>query len=120
MAKSEKRALVTGAAGLIGSHVTDLLVRKGWKVRALDNLEPQTHLRGKPPWVNSKAEFIHGDIRDRETIATGLDTIDIVFHQAAYGGYMAQNSKNAHINSVDDLPKIVSNAEEEFAMPKNI
>ena len=100
MAKSEKRALVTGAAGLIGSHVTDLLVRKGWKVRALDNLEPQTHRRGKPPWVNSKAEFIHGDIRDRETIATALDKIDIVFHQAAYGGYMPEISKYVHVNSL--------------------
>jgi len=100
MAKSEKRALVTGAAGLIGSHLTDLLVREGWKVRALDNLEPQTHRRGKPAWIHSKAEFIHGDIRDRETIATALDKIDIVFHQAAYGGYMPEISKYVHVNSL--------------------
>src|SRR5256886_2404327 len=99
MAKSEKRALVTGAAGLIGSHLTDLLVCEGWKVRALDNLEPQTHRRGKPAWINPKAEFIHGDIRDRETIATALDKIDIVFHQAAYGGYMPEISKYVHVNS---------------------
>ena len=100
MAKSEKRALVTGAAGLIGSHLTDLLVREGWKVRALDNLEPQTHRRGKPAWIHPKAKFIHGDIRDRETIATALDKIDIVFHQAAYGGYMPEISKYVHVNSL--------------------
>src|SRR5438132_2663451 len=100
MAKSEKRALVTGAAGLIGSHLTDLLVREGWKVRALDNLEPQTHRRGKPAWIHPKAEFIHGDIRDRETIATALDKIDIVFHQAAYGGYMPEIAKYVHVNSL--------------------
>jgi len=100
MAKSEKRALVTGAAGLIGSHLTDLLVREGWKVRALDNLEPQTHRRGKPAWIHPKAEFIHGDIRDRETIATALDKIGIVFHQAAYGGYMPEISKYVHVNSL--------------------
>ena len=100
MAKSEKRALVTGAAGLIGSHLTDLLVREGWKVRALDNLEPQTHRRGKPAWIHPEAEFIHGDIRDRETIATALDKIDIVFHQAAYGGYMPEISKYVHVNSL--------------------
>jgi len=100
MAKNEKRALVTGGAGLIGSHVTDLLVREGWKVRVLDNLEPQTHRRGKPAWINPKVEFTHGDIRDRETIAAALDEIDVLFHQAAYGGYMPEISKYVHVNSL--------------------
>ncbi len=100
MAKSAKRALVTGAAGLIGSHVTDLLVGEGWQVLALDNLEPQTHRRGKPAWINPKAEFIQGDMRDRETIVAALDKIDIVFHQAAYGGYMPEISKYVHVNSL--------------------
>ena len=95
-----KRALVTGGAGLIGSHVTDLLVREGWKVRVLDNLEPQTHRRGKPPWVNESAEFVEGDLRDRETMAAALDKIDIVFHQAAYGGYMPEIAKFVHVNSL--------------------
>ena len=100
MAKNEKRALVTGGAGLIGSHATDLLVREGWKVRVLDNLEPQTHRRGKPAWINPKVEFTHGDIRDRETVAAALDKIDVVFHQAAYGGYMPEISKYVHVNSL--------------------
>jgi dTDP-L-rhamnose 4-epimerase len=100
MSKKEKRALVTGGAGLIGSHITDLLVREGWKVRVLDNLEPQTHRRGKPAWISEKAEFIEGDLRDRETIAAALDQIDIVFHQAAYGGYMPEISKYVHVNSL--------------------
>src|SRR5205807_944873 len=95
-----KRALVTGGAGLIGSYVTDLLVREGWKVRVLDNLELNTHRRGKPDWINSKAEFIEGDMRDRETTTAALDTIDIVFHQAAYGGYMPEISKYVHVNSL--------------------
>jgi dTDP-L-rhamnose 4-epimerase len=100
MPKNEKRALVTGGAGLIGSHVTDLLVREGWKVRVLDSLEPQTHRRGKPAWINPNVEFTHGDIRDRETIAAALDKIDVVFHQAAYGGYMPEISKYVHVNSL--------------------
>ena len=120
MAKSEKRALVTGAAGLIGSHVTDLLVRKGWKVRALDNLEPQTHRRGKPAWVNPKAEFIHGDIRDRETVATALDNIDIVFHQAAYGGYMPEISKYVHVNSLGTAQMLEVIREKSLPMQKII
>jgi dTDP-L-rhamnose 4-epimerase len=95
----EKHALVTGGAGLIGSHVTDLLVREGWKVRVLDNLEPNTHKRGKPAWINPAAEFIAGDIRDRDTITAALDGIDTVFHQAAYGGYMPEIAKYVHVNS---------------------
>ena len=55
-----KRALVTGGAGLIGSHIVDLLIREGWTVRILDNLEPQTHRNGKPSWVNPQAEFRAG------------------------------------------------------------
>jgi dTDP-L-rhamnose 4-epimerase len=99
MAKIAKRALVTGGAGLIGSHVTDLLVREGWKVRVLDNLEPNTHRHGKPAWINPAAEFIAGDIRDRDTITAALDGIDTVFHQAAYGGYMPEIAKYVHVNS---------------------
>ena len=95
-----KRALVTGGAGLIGSHVVDLLVNNGWEVRVLDNLEPQTHRRGKPAWINAKAEFVHGDLRDRDTIAVALDKIDTVFHQAAYGGYMPEIAKFVHVNSL--------------------
>jgi dTDP-L-rhamnose 4-epimerase len=95
-----KHALVTGAAGLIGSHVADLLVREGWQVRALDNLEPQTHRRGKPAWINPKAEFIQGDMRNRDAITAALDGIDVVFHQAAYGGYMPEIAKYVHVNSL--------------------
>src|ERR1700745_1204726 len=93
-----KRALVTGGAGLIGSHVVDLLVRESWHVRAFDNLEPQTHRRGKPAWMNPGGEFVQGDMRDRDTITAALDGIDVVFHQAAYGGYMPEIAKYVHVN----------------------
>ena len=95
-----KRALVTGGAGLIGSYVVDLLLHDGWRVRALDNLEPQTHRRGKPAWINEKAEFVEGDLCDRGIITAALDQIDIVFHQAAYGGYMPEITKFVHVNSL--------------------
>ena len=94
------RALVTGGAGLIGSHIADLLVGEGWKVRMLDNLEPNTHKRGRPGWINKSAEFVEGDLRDREAITAALDNIDIVFHQAAYGGYMPEIAKFVHVNSL--------------------
>jgi dTDP-L-rhamnose 4-epimerase len=95
-----KRALVTGGAGLIGSHLVDLLVRDRWQVRVLDNLELQTHRRGKPAWINHKAEFIQGDLRRLDTITTALSGVDVVFHQAAYGGYMPEITKFVHVNSL--------------------
>jgi dTDP-L-rhamnose 4-epimerase len=95
-----RRALVTGGAGLIGSHVVDLLVDEGWQVRVLDNLEPQTHRRGRPAWINKEAEFTQGDLRDRDAINGALDNIDVVFHQAAYGGYMPEIAKFVQVNSL--------------------
>jgi dTDP-L-rhamnose 4-epimerase len=94
-----KRALVTGGAGLIGSHLSDLLLQEGYEVRIFDNLEPQTHRNGKPPWVPPEAEFVHADIRDRTATRAALEGVDIVFHQAAYGGYMPQMGKYVHVNS---------------------
>jgi dTDP-L-rhamnose 4-epimerase len=99
----KKRALVTGGAGLIGSHIVDLLQAQDWSVRILDNLEPQTHRNGKPAWlqaaIQNGAEFVEGDMRDREVVESALEGIDIVFHEAAYGGYMPEISKFVAVNS---------------------
>lgn len=99
MAMHQKRALVTGGAGLIGSHIVDLLVSEGWVVRILDNLEPQTHKNGKPEWVNPAAEFRLGNVQDYETMHSALMNIDVVFHEAAYGGYMPEMAKYVLVNS---------------------
>ena len=115
-----KRALVTGGAGLIGSHVADLLVHEGWKVRVLDNLEPQTHRRGKPAWINEQAEFTEGDMRDRGTITAALDKIDIVFHQAAYGGYMPEIAKYVHVNSLGTAQMLEVIREKKLSIQKII
>ncbi|HEV2954016.1 MAG TPA: NAD-dependent epimerase/dehydratase family protein [Candidatus Dormibacteraeota bacterium] len=94
------KALVTGGAGLIGSHLVDLLLAEGWEVRVLDNLEPQTHLRGAPPWLRPESELIKGDVRDPEALSFALVGVDVVFHLAAYGGYMPEMAKFFDVNSV--------------------
>jgi dTDP-L-rhamnose 4-epimerase len=99
MTANGERALVTGGAGLIGSHLSDLLLEEGYRVRILDNLEPQTHRKGRPPWIPAEAEFLDADVRDRDALRAALEGVDVVFHQAAYGGYMPEISKYVHVNS---------------------
>jgi len=93
-------ALVTGGAGLIGSHLADRLLAEGWRVRILDNLEPQTHGRSRPAWINPGAEFVLGDVRAPATLLEALDGVDHVFHLAAYGGYMPEISRFVEVNSL--------------------
>ncbi len=93
-------ALVTGGAGLIGSHIVDLALASGWDVRILDNLQRQTHRYGKPDWVPAAAEFINGDVRHRTVWERALDGVDVVFHEAAWGGYMPQIAKFIDSNGV--------------------
>ena len=92
-------ALITGGAGLIGSHIVDEALGRGWNVRVLDSLEPQTHAEGKPAWVPSDVEFINGDVRNPDDWERALRDVDIVFHEAAYGGYMPEIAKFIHVNS---------------------
>jgi dTDP-L-rhamnose 4-epimerase len=80
------RVLVTGGAGFIGSHTVDLLIERGHEVVILDNLEPQVHGNKKPDYVNQKAEFILGDVTNKDTWEKVLKNIDAVIHLAAMVG----------------------------------
>ena len=78
------RVLITGGAGLVGSHISDLLVREGvGEVIVLDNL-----VRGRREniaWAlaHGPVRLVEGDIRDRRTLAEVMRGVDFVFHQAA-------------------------------------
>jgi dTDP-L-rhamnose 4-epimerase len=82
----KSRALVTGGAGFIGSHLVDLLLREGYRVRVLDSLLPQAHPTGQPRYVHAEAEFVHGDVRDEATVDQCLDDVELVFHLAGMVG----------------------------------
>src|SRR2546423_8668917 len=82
--------LVTGGAGLIGSHIVDLVLERSQDVRILDNLDAQTHPKGRPDWIPDAAEFLEGDVRDRDVVARALDGVDEVYHQAAFGGFTTE------------------------------
>ncbi|NUQ63933.1 MAG: GDP-mannose 4,6-dehydratase [Pirellulales bacterium] len=84
-----KRALVTGAGGFIGSHLTEALVRAGVKTKAL------VHYNSRGDWgqlalvedeIRNDVEVVLGDICDRSMVRQALAGCDLVFHLAALIG----------------------------------
>ena len=94
------KALVTGGAGFIGSHIVDALVARDFEVTVLDNLEPRVHGAQANPQFPQSVKFVRGDIRDKDAWEKVLPGIDLVFHEAAYQDYMADYSKFFHTNVV--------------------
>lgn len=75
------KALVTGGAGFIGSHIATALVARGDSVRVLDNFD--TGKRENLAHVRGKVEVIEGSIVDAKVVAEAVNGIEVVFHQAA-------------------------------------
>ena len=73
--------LVTGAAGFIGSHIAAELVRRGKRVRVLDNLSTGKldHMAG----FRDRVEFVRGDVRAVEDCRKAAAGASVVIHQAA-------------------------------------
>lgn len=92
--------LVTGGAGFIGSHTVDRLLKLGYDVRILDNLQKPVHLKGKPDYLPPEAEFILGDVRDKAAVESAMNGVDYIFHLAAYQDYLPDFSTFFHVNSV--------------------
>jgi dTDP-L-rhamnose 4-epimerase len=81
------RVLITGGAGFIGSHLADELLAHGYRVRALDSLDPQVHASGeRPAYLNDDVELVRGDVRDPDAVRRALDGVDAVYHFAARVG----------------------------------
>jgi len=76
-----KRALVTGGAGFIGSHITDALVSNGCQVAVIDNLS--TGKLSNLEHVKDKIKFYKGDILDQVILEKAVKNCDVIFHQAA-------------------------------------
>lgn len=90
-----KRALVTGATGLVGSHIVERLLADGWDVRGL------VRTPGARDALDLQAmgmEPVHGDVLDRERFARAANGVDVIFHTAAAitpsGGWEAYRRLN--------------------------
>ncbi|MDA0164032.1 NAD-dependent epimerase/dehydratase family protein [Solirubrobacter ginsenosidimutans] len=77
--------LVTGGAGFIGSHIVDALLAGGHEVRVLDTFLDAAH-RERPDYLDPRATYIEGDVRDPEVAARAVQGVDAVSHQAAMVG----------------------------------
>src|SRR5215467_7042916 len=85
------RVLVTGGAGLVGSHIVDELVGEGARVVVYDSL-----IRGKPEHLGpaekrGDVQLIQGDLRDTAALRQAMAGADYVFHQAAAWLRQCQN-----------------------------
>ena len=97
------KILVTGGTGFIGSHLADALVKQGHSIRVYDNLTPQVHTQQQiPDYLSEEAEFIKGDIRDRDALARAIEGVEVIFHEASavgVGQSMYQIRKYTDVNA---------------------
>jgi len=90
------KVLVTGGAGFIGSNLVDALIEKGFDVIVIDNLST-----GKKEYINPRAKFYKGDIRDLKKIKPLFKEVDYVFHVAARPRvpFSIEHPDEAHTNN---------------------
>jgi UDP-glucose 4-epimerase len=91
------RALITGGAGFIGSHLADALVARGDSVTILDNLS--TGAKENIKHLESEVTIHEGDIRDKDLVNKLVAGSDVVFHMAAALG--VKNIMEHTIESID-------------------
>ncbi|MFT3713006.1 MAG: NAD-dependent epimerase/dehydratase family protein [Archangium sp.] len=80
------RALVTGAAGFIGSHLADHLLGKGWSVTGLDDLSAGSLAHLESARANARFRFVQGSASDETVVKVLAAEVDVVFHLAAVVG----------------------------------
>jgi len=80
----KSRVLITGAAGFLGSHVTDLMLKKGYHVVAVDDLSHGNLHNLTGAFRNPAFEFHDADVCDEAALRSAARDVEIVLHLAAY------------------------------------
>jgi UDP-glucose 4-epimerase len=82
----EKKALITGGAGFIGSHLTELLLRQGWEVWALDDLSTGVDRNVEKLRDEPNFHLVVDSILSRSVVSELVHRVDVVYHLAAAVG----------------------------------
>ena len=77
--------LVTGGAGFIGSNLCEAIMKKGCRVRCLDDLSTGKMENIEALMRDKRFEFIKGDVKELTTCIDACENVDFVLHQAAWG-----------------------------------
>ncbi len=91
--------LVTGGAGFIGSNIVDELLKRGARVRVLDNFS--TGREENVAEFGARVDLIRGDVRDEEAVDGAVKGVDYVLHQAALASVprsIADPTSNNQVN----------------------
>jgi len=104
------KALVTGGAGFIGSHLCEALLERGDKVICYDNLSTGKTINISHLRKNKKFKFIHGDVRDRKVLDFSMKGVDVVFNQMAAKKTVCERSpvEDCEINAGGTLNVLLS------------
>jgi nucleoside-diphosphate-sugar epimerase len=99
-----KKALVTGGAGFIGSHLVEALLSYGCKVTILDNLSTG-HLSNLNPVID-QITFYKNDIRELEILEKAAEGCDVIFHLAAVVSVQQTISDPVESTMINDIGTI--------------
>ncbi len=107
-----KLYLVTGGAGFIGSHITTALVKRGDRVRVLDNL--LTGHRHNLAHLEGQIEFMEGDICHADITRQAMEGVSVVFHEAAIPSVprSVANPRESHEANVNGTFNVLLSAKE--------
>jgi UDP-glucose 4-epimerase len=102
--------LVTGAAGFIGSWLTQALVERGETVRALDNFSTGKR-ENLAPWLD-KIDLLEIDLRDEHAVARACEGVDIVFHEGALPSVplSVKDPRTSHTANIDGTFNLLEGA----------
>jgi dihydroflavonol-4-reductase len=98
------KLLVTGGSGFLGTHLVPRLLEAGHEVRLIGRTQPSAAL--------ARAEFIHGDLKNRETVRRALEGVEAIYHLAGLVSFQDKDARRMYELHVDATRELLRDARE--------